>query len=53
MCDSEVFPSVINTQVEGQLAAYLVKELPLGKQEIAATPDLSHKTEEVPPATGF
>lgn len=53
MCDSKVFPSVVNTWVEGQLAAYLVKKLPLGKREIAATSDLSHKTEEVPPVTGF
>lgn len=42
-CDSRVFPSVINIQVEGQLAVYLVKKLPLGNREIAATSDLSIK----------
>lgn len=53
MCDSKVFPSVINTQAEGQLAVYLAKKLPLGNREIAATSDLSHKTGEAPPVTGF
>ena len=53
ICDSKVFPSVINIQVEGQLAVYLVEDLLLGKREIAATSDLSHKAEEVPPVTGF
>lgn len=53
MCDSKVFPSVINIHSEDQLAVYLGKKPPPGKREIAATSDLSHKTEEVPPVPGF
>jgi len=53
ICDSKVFPSAINIPVEGQLAVYLVKKPLRGKRGIAATSDLSHKTEEVPPVTGF
>lgn len=53
ICDTQVFPSAMNAQAEAQLAVCLLKELPLGEGEIAATSGLSHKTEEAPPGTGF